>query len=660
MTNVVWLAAHSRTPLSPERVHRWVVAAEATLGPRVGGLTRAEAGGDHTLVVAWSEVTDPPSWGPQVEADGERLAIHDGYPIGFERLGLERPSAFAIGSMLERDATAIERLLPPYANVVIDAGRLTISLDTLGFAKVYRVVIPGLSVWSNSALLASLFAFGVARLSEEGWTSLVARDAFLGATTPYAGVQLEGPGATVIARDEAAGLSVQRPVVGGTLFQAPTEDVGTAVDRALHDVFSSIARLDPGPLTVTLSGGRDSRLLAAIALELDLVAELWTSSPPELDLEIAGRLIEHLDRPIAWTTRDKTAATRERDRAMLESGADTAALWDRLIRYQLVGEGEGETTLHTAPARPRRSLDRPFVWGIGAELGRAFYYRHGDTLHPASAVRAFWETVADGGRLVDPLAAHDLLVPLARALRSSMDDAGVTGLHQLDHFYVFQRVRRLQNRLGTTSGLRPYFTVPYARATLGRPPAERVRMTYHEALVARAYPAWAGIPYSHERGRSRSSSATAQSYAEVFWESPYAARLHAEVMDAIRAHPFVHRGEARRLLELGGRRDGLSVQRMRDLNRLLDLVSFDRHLGSANAAFVGAGGVAASERVAPPPATSAAVARGPTEAARIRAGARVRRWRRSMALARIARHHARRLFRLFDQLAMLQALGLRH
>ena len=262
---------------------------------------------------------------------------------------------------------------------------------------------------------------------------------------------------------------------------------------------------------------------------------------------------------------------------MLESGADTAALWDRLIRYQLVGEGEGETTLHTAPARPRRSLDRPFVWGIGAELGRAFYYRHGDTLHPASAVRAFWETVADGGRLVDPLAAHDLLVPLARGLRSSMDDAGVTGLHQLDHFYVFQRVRRLQNRLGTTSGLRPYFAVPYARATLGRPPAERVRMTFHEALVARAYPAWAGIPYSHERGRSRSSTATPQSYAEVFWESPYAARLHADVMDAIRAHPFVHRGEARRLLELGGRRDGLSVQRMRDLNRLLDLVSFDRH-----------------------------------------------------------------------------------
>ena len=299
------------------------------------------------------------------------------------------------------------------------------------------------------------------------------------------------------------------------------------------------------------------------------------------------------------------------------------------------------------------------MWGIGAELGRAFYYRHGDTLHPASAVRAFWETVADGGRLVDPLAAHDLLVPLARGLRSSMDDAGVTGLHQLDHFYVFQRVRRLQNRLGTTSGLRPYFTVPYARATLGRPPAERARMTYHEALVARAYPAWAGIPYSHERGRSRSSSATGQSYAEVFWESPYAARLHAEVMDAIRAHPFVHRGEARRLLELGGRRDGLSVQRMRDLNRLLGLVVFRPASG------IGERGVRRRRRRGGFGACRAAASDiGGHRSRPHRGGAHPGRREGAplaavMALARIARHHARRLFRLFDQLAMLQALGLR-
>ena len=656
MTNVAWLAAHARTPLPPERVRRWIDGVEATLAQRLGGLTRSQAGGNHTVVVAWSDAAHPPAWGPQVEAEGVRLAIHDGYPIGFERLHLERPSAFAIGAALERDASAIEHLLPPYANVVMDGGRLTISLDTLGFAKVYRAATPRLTVWSNSALLASLFAYGAGRLSEEGWTSLIARGAFLGETTPYAGIRLEAPGATVIARDEAGGLNVQRPVAGGSLFQPPLEDVATAVDRALHEVFASIARLGTGSLTVTLSGGRDSRLLAAIALELGLTDELWTSSPPELDLEIAGQLVARLDRPMVWTTRDKTAETRERDRAALDAGTDTVALWDRLIRYQAFGEGEGATTLHTTPPRPRTMLDRPMVWGIGAEFGRAFYYRLGDTAHPASAVRSFWDTVADGGRLVDPLAAHDLLVPLARSIRGSIEEAGIAGLHQLDHAYVFQRVRRLQNRLGTTSGLRPYFTVPYLRGTLGRPPSERARMTYHEALVARAYPAWAGIPYSHERRRSQ-AAATPQSYAEVFWESPYAARLHGEVMDALGTYPFVHRGEARRLLELGGRRDGLSVQRMRDLELLLDLVSFGHHLDSANASFVGADGVSALEIDEPLPTPAGPVARSAAEAARIRAGARVRRWRRSAAFARLARTQVRRLIRLVDRLSMLSTVG---
>ena len=127
-----------------------------------------------------------------------------------------------------------------------------------------------------------------------------------------------------------------------------------------------------------------------------------------------------------------------------------------------------------------------------------------------------------------------------------MSAAGIEGLAQLDHWYVFQRVRRLQNRVGTTSGPRPYFGLAYLRATLGRSASALLLLLFHEALVAEAYPRWRGVPYAHQLSRTRPDVASAQSHAEAFWVSPFVAELHAEVIAALRDHPSIHRGEAAR------------------------------------------------------------------------------------------------------------------
>ena len=52
-----------------------------------------------------------------------------------------------------------------------------------------------------------------------------------------------------------------------------------------------------------------------------LATRFWTSSPPELDLEIAQQLILRLDRAIPWSMRDKIAEARQRGIAPINRGA---------------------------------------------------------------------------------------------------------------------------------------------------------------------------------------------------------------------------------------------------------------------------------------------------------------------------------------------------
>ena len=124
MTNVVWLAAHAATPFEPERLLTWADAIQATLAARLAPLTRVEAWSRHTALVAWVDERQIPRTWRQTQSAGGRLAITDGFPIGFERAGLTNAAPLAIADALVRDRRAIEVFLPPFASVAADHGRV--------------------------------------------------------------------------------------------------------------------------------------------------------------------------------------------------------------------------------------------------------------------------------------------------------------------------------------------------------------------------------------------------------------------------------------------------------------------------------------------------------------------------------------------------------
>ena len=116
MPNVTWIACHSRTPLDAARIERWGAAAQAALSLLIGGTTRSAIVLDHIALIVWVDaVIAPTTWRQIDEADGA-LAVTDGFPIGYDSLGLVEPSPVAIADALQSDASAIERFLPPFAN----------------------------------------------------------------------------------------------------------------------------------------------------------------------------------------------------------------------------------------------------------------------------------------------------------------------------------------------------------------------------------------------------------------------------------------------------------------------------------------------------------------------------------------------------------------
>ena len=594
MSDVIWLACHSVTPLDPGRIVRWAAAVEHALPALISGRTRESIVLTHVALVAWADPDNPPSTWRQVEQTPGGLAVNDGFPLGFEELGLDTPSPTAISAALAADPARIGRMQPPYANVAVTDGALRLAVDALGFVKVYRARAGGVTAWASRASLASLFAFGHAVPSTEGWTAQLSYDRFLGDLTSLAGVFLESAHTSVIAADAPDAPRVRTTDFISLVFghHVEPEALPEVLEQELARFHRSLDRLGGSRVLVTFSGGRDTRVLAATGLRYGRVDELWTSHPPELDLELAGRLVERLHGSVPWSHRDKGDETRDREEQAWATGTTAAGRWEQFRLYQMRADGEG--TPQEASLERGTSFDTVRLWGHGGEFARTIMYTVGDLATADVRTRLFWRGIRAGNDLVNEEARRAVLAPRVDALQATLAAHSVTGLAQLDYYYAFERARRGKNRLGTVGGgLRPFYRLDYARAGLGQTPEERLRTTYYEDVVKRAVPEWAGVPYYHQVRGDDPGAASALGFAAAFWASPYIAPLGNDLRDALSREPLIRSAQLAPLIAPPSPGDLDLVPRMHKFNRLLNFASYRHYLEALNRDFGAAGGVAA-------------------------------------------------------------------
>lgn len=479
-----------------------VEARYATLwrhAPRRDEAVSASAG-----MVLWESEATPSSW--PAWARRRDVVVASVYaPLGHERITGSEPlesAPFILADELRASPHRMLEVAAPFvcARLSPTGDVFDLFTDAVGVGRLFEVRTETGWVWSNRPVAALLFADLPAEADPEAWAQSAVADELFGHSTPYQGVRALDP-ATHVHWD---GRTRQRrvSVVDTCASWVPAArsssgSIDHLLDAAAADltnVAASVARLYSGTPVVDLTGGRDSRLVAAAFLASRTEVILHTHDGNPGDLEIARSLVSIAPHPV------------EHQIERVPTGGEVAPpqlrAAERARRWHDYAEGLRPCTYLSASVPAYLDGNKQVgIGGVGGEAAHGFFYPADlDALVqlPVDAqLRAFaTRIVARQSRA--PGASAEALAHVndrVLALLGRISSWGVRGANILDHYYVLQRMRRwgtTGERLGTVS---PLLASSFLTAALSLSPQDRRSNTLHRELTRRLLPAWAGVPY---------------------------------------------------------------------------------------------------------------------------------------------------------------------
>ncbi|MDO5628047.1 MAG: hypothetical protein Q4G43_06980 [Mobilicoccus sp.] len=436
---------------------------------------------------------------------GTRAVASPYVAIGAGSTSTAADAPFDLVDTLCRRPERILDLTPPFVTTAVDAGtdRLDVFTDALGVGRLFEVRTAWGWVWSNRPIAALLFAGRPVTADDTGWDQSAVTDEFWGDTSPFSGVRVVGPGTRITwdGRRGARTVSHIDPMVS-LLTADPDAHLDDLVEEAAADLVertASIAHWFPGTPVVDLSGGRDSRLVAAAFLAGGTPVDLHSHDAVPGDLTTALDLVARLPGDVPHRVTHMATGSAAPRPAF--AALDSARAWHAYAE----GLRPCSYLHYTAPD----TLDRTgsvVVGGAGGEVAHGFYYTASDD----TAVRTFTEefdTAVDvrslARRVVQrhgpvpgaTVEAREAVVEHVTRVLAGLRDAGIPGLTVLDHLYVTERMRRwgsTAERLGVCS---PLLTPSFQRAALAMRPHQRRGNTVHRLITERLVPQWTGVPY---------------------------------------------------------------------------------------------------------------------------------------------------------------------
>lgn len=385
--------------------------------------------------------------------------------------------------------------------------RLDLWTDALGIGRMFRLRTSDGWVWSNRPEAACLFAGVAARPDPMGWRYQAATDWFMGETSPIEGVA-PLPAATHVTFSGRRG----QPVIshldpsaidsrsGGADFEAAAE--------SLKDTARSVTAIWPGIPTLDLTGGRDSRVVAAAFLAAGIEIRLHTHNAVPGEAEAAKHLVSLLPAPVPHDIRQVSSR---------RAGAKPIEAAERVARWHRYSGGlRPSSYLAHSPPATLSATSRPAIGGAGGELAHGYYYPSAfakiDALPVTERLPAYRDhlmirlfRIAGSTDAARAEAAVQIDRVLRKGLSLGLSDAGL-----LDYFYADERLRRF----GTTGERRgvisPLLTPAFVQAGFGLLPRQRLDAQLHRGVLKHLVPLWADVPFfKHTPGAPAASSVSA-------------------------------------------------------------------------------------------------------------------------------------------------------
>ncbi|WP_155373257.1 asparagine synthetase B family protein [Catellatospora vulcania] len=475
---------------------------DAALAPVVPeSYVRHRCAGDGWGVLA-GHSADWSSWRwPLVAQDGDVTAVSFGVPVGADVSG--GPTRMAGRLLAGEDVHA--PVVPPFGLLAVRDGRAELQQDWLGMCRIFVGRTDDFVVFASRPGVVAR-ALGIPLAPDlDGWSSYVSAGHFAGDSSPYAGVRLMEPGARLSAARRPGGgwdvthrqgFSVDDLMRRAVAAQAECsfDDLLELAGTGLGTAATSLAALYDGPLRLALSGGKDSRVIAAATIGAGLVPAFNTNIDTRAEGETASRLTGILREKLGVEIEHRLAASSPVGRVT------ETDLTERVRRLQAEYDYQYPSTYSIRPARSGRLVEQVSVAlsGAGGELAVGNWYPPEFT---GDCSRATADELIRRKLLATatPLGAvHPDVRERERARLLTITDraeaAGLTGLKLCDYAYLMERMRRwatLAYGLSRSMFLAPDFVV----AAFALDPQLKPKRTLHHGLIRRYVPEWADVPF---------------------------------------------------------------------------------------------------------------------------------------------------------------------
>jgi len=493
-----WVAYSSPAPIRPELL-------QAGLDRVAGHYERTAAGElrerawltDLVGLACWEDSARTCRWPGVVES--WRHVVTTAYvPTGWRRIvAVDDPAdaSLALAAKLEQDPSLVARSLDPPAVVVVGdkAGAgLTICNDCLGAGRLYEARSGDLVLWSNRLGALPLLLGEAPRADSQAWELFAAMGWFIRASTPFAGVERVGPG-TVI-RAGGGTVTSSRTDAVGSLVAGGEADLKAGIEQFVDeatDAARAAADLFPADPRVDVSGGRDSRLAAAVFVAADVGARYVTSDMTPGEADVARRLFSELDGDYDHEVRWGGSKAKSYDKGLRERAAAIHLVHDGVRHAAKV---RGKMAL---PFRPTESAE---ITGHGGEIAHGFYYTSQRALGKlrGRGEGALLERLDQAARRRHEAGRAECYERAHAACEASLREGtghGVEGPSLLDWFYLMERFSHRSGLAADTQRITFFSCQGFVRSAFALTPEERLDNRLHREATAALVPSWERVPY---------------------------------------------------------------------------------------------------------------------------------------------------------------------
>ena len=392
------------------------------------------------------------------------------------------------------------------------AGTVRAATCASGTEMVFHAETPHLVLLGNRASLVHLVARAdrghdqvAAELDPVGLAAIVNAGFHTTARTVFAGLSSLDPATTAVGTRAGLGLEA---TPAAHLGPASVEDVAEALVR-------SVAGLPTGaPVRLGLTGGRDSRLLAALLARAGTPVLTRTAGlPDDPDVVVARDVAAALGLPHVVQRPAGTKRDRDRDRLVVDPR-------ERL--REAVGLGEGMISAYDRVGRLDQTYDVDLVpfSGSGGEILRGYYASTLDGMEVAEVGRRVLKRRAHPSeKLLHPAVRSAYLADLTAWRRWVAADPAAA----LEEFYVRQRTARWSGvaRGSSSAGSlawRPFFDHGVVAAVRRTPLGERTSERLFAALLDTLAPELADVRFAGKRWKFDAKPPT-EPAARAAWDA---------------------------------------------------------------------------------------------------------------------------------------------